>query len=432
VLCYLEGKTNEEAARELGWPAGSISRHLNNARQLLRERLLSRGVTLSAGAFAGWLTSTATAAPVPPALTQATVTAAARLAAGHAIVAVVSPHIANLVGGVLRTMMLHQLKWCLCSLLGLSLLGLGAGSAWYHASAVQSAEPALPAMQPVGAPLVAVVDSEAIDGVAAVPRGEAEQPKEQAPPKKVWVARDVRNSLTKRVDLDKGIDVNTPLKDVLEFFGEQFKLPPIIIDTKAFESIGVQKVEEQPVSLPAMKGVRVTTVLRLLLAQIKGDTYHGSFLVRPDGLEITTTYHTLSQGLGNEPARFFTGNAEKPLRTNQFLELGAFAGTLVHVDFDRRPLNEALRELAESEGINVVIDPRTGDKGKTPITLILNNVAFETAVRLLADMAELKVVAVNNVFYVTTDANAKALRAEQEKLRPPAPPAELTSPPPQG
>ena len=26
VLCYLEGKTNEEAARQLGWPAGSISR----------------------------------------------------------------------------------------------------------------------------------------------------------------------------------------------------------------------------------------------------------------------------------------------------------------------------------------------------------------------------------------------------------------------
>ena len=28
VLCYLEGKTNDEAARELGWPAGSMSRRL--------------------------------------------------------------------------------------------------------------------------------------------------------------------------------------------------------------------------------------------------------------------------------------------------------------------------------------------------------------------------------------------------------------------
>lgn len=46
VLCYLEGKTNEQAARELGWPSGSMSRRLNRARQLLKERLTSRGVAL--------------------------------------------------------------------------------------------------------------------------------------------------------------------------------------------------------------------------------------------------------------------------------------------------------------------------------------------------------------------------------------------------
>ncbi len=32
VLCYLEGKTNEEAAGQLGWPAGSMSRRLARAR----------------------------------------------------------------------------------------------------------------------------------------------------------------------------------------------------------------------------------------------------------------------------------------------------------------------------------------------------------------------------------------------------------------
>lgn len=46
VLCYLEGKTNEEAARELGWPTGSMSRRLERARTLLRLRLLSRGLSL--------------------------------------------------------------------------------------------------------------------------------------------------------------------------------------------------------------------------------------------------------------------------------------------------------------------------------------------------------------------------------------------------
>jgi len=42
VLCYLEGKTNEEAARLLGWPAGSMSHRLARGRQMLRDRLTGR------------------------------------------------------------------------------------------------------------------------------------------------------------------------------------------------------------------------------------------------------------------------------------------------------------------------------------------------------------------------------------------------------
>lgn len=46
VLCDLEGHTREEAARRLGWPAGSMSRRLDRARTLLRQRLTGRGVAL--------------------------------------------------------------------------------------------------------------------------------------------------------------------------------------------------------------------------------------------------------------------------------------------------------------------------------------------------------------------------------------------------
>ena len=46
VLCYLEGKTNEEAARQLGWPAGSMSRRLDRARTLLRQKLARSGLLL--------------------------------------------------------------------------------------------------------------------------------------------------------------------------------------------------------------------------------------------------------------------------------------------------------------------------------------------------------------------------------------------------
>ncbi len=51
VLCYLEGRTHAEAARELGWPAGSMSRRLERARSLLRRRLVCRGVSLAIAFF---------------------------------------------------------------------------------------------------------------------------------------------------------------------------------------------------------------------------------------------------------------------------------------------------------------------------------------------------------------------------------------------
>jgi RNA polymerase sigma factor (sigma-70 family) len=82
VLCYLRGKTNEQAARELGRPAGSMSRHLTRARELLQERLARRGVAVSA-VLLGPLVTECSAAVVPPALTSQLVQAALQLAAGR-------------------------------------------------------------------------------------------------------------------------------------------------------------------------------------------------------------------------------------------------------------------------------------------------------------------------------------------------------------
>src|SRR5262245_27142454 len=47
ILCYLEGRTNEEAARHLGCPTGTVLSRLAWARDRLRARLTRRGVTLS-------------------------------------------------------------------------------------------------------------------------------------------------------------------------------------------------------------------------------------------------------------------------------------------------------------------------------------------------------------------------------------------------
>jgi RNA polymerase sigma factor (sigma-70 family) len=48
ALCYLQGRTYEEAARQLRWPLGTLKKRLTQARQLLRERLARRGLGLAA------------------------------------------------------------------------------------------------------------------------------------------------------------------------------------------------------------------------------------------------------------------------------------------------------------------------------------------------------------------------------------------------
>jgi RNA polymerase sigma factor (sigma-70 family) len=103
ILCYLEGQTQEEAARRLGCPRKTITSRLARACQRLRSRLSRRGAGLSGCVVAAALA--AEAAALPPELVEATVKTAALLAAGQAAAAGTVPaRIAALTEGVLRTM----------------------------------------------------------------------------------------------------------------------------------------------------------------------------------------------------------------------------------------------------------------------------------------------------------------------------------------
>jgi RNA polymerase sigma factor (sigma-70 family) len=140
ILCYLEGRTHEQAAAELGWPVGTVRSRMAKARALLEPRLTRRGLDASAclaflrpGFLASSLTST-----VPSSLVQATVFAASRFVGvatlavgGAASLTSTSWPATALAQGVLAAMMISQLKWIGVGATAFGLIAATAGmSAW--------------------------------------------------------------------------------------------------------------------------------------------------------------------------------------------------------------------------------------------------------------------------------------------------------------
>jgi RNA polymerase sigma factor (sigma-70 family) len=98
VLCYLEGRGQAEAARELGCARATVAVRLLRARKLLQKRLSRRGVTVTGAVLL--------AAVPPPAAPAALVSRTLRMAAGGPVAVRVS----SLTDGVLQTMALTRLK----------------------------------------------------------------------------------------------------------------------------------------------------------------------------------------------------------------------------------------------------------------------------------------------------------------------------------
>lgn len=132
VLCCLIGKTNEEAARELGCPPGSMWWRLERARELLRQRLMRRGVELSAAALATLLTEQ-TQAAVSAQLAGAALESASLLLAGQAAVTAGQAQVFTLAEGVARTMFLNKIsKLAAAALLLVSLASVALGTVTYQ------------------------------------------------------------------------------------------------------------------------------------------------------------------------------------------------------------------------------------------------------------------------------------------------------------
>jgi RNA polymerase sigma factor (sigma-70 family) len=127
VLCYLEGNTNEQAARQLGCPKGTVLSRLARGRERLRARLARRGLALPAGLLAALLIDRVAEAAVPAALVSVIVKAATPFAAGGAAAGLVSARAAAWTEGVLRAMFLTKLKLVTAAALVVALAATGAG-----------------------------------------------------------------------------------------------------------------------------------------------------------------------------------------------------------------------------------------------------------------------------------------------------------------
>jgi len=203
-------------------------------------------------------------------------------------------------------------------------------------------------------------------------------------------AERLRGLLTKpmSIEFDAG-----PLKEALGFLSER-KGVPILVDAEAFQTdLLIPDVESQPVRLPRMNGVRFDAVLRRLAGQV-----HGVYLLRSGHIEITTP-----ERLAAEIGREVSPDRQVPL---------------VYTSYDQRPLEQALKDIADSTESNVLLDPRAKEKAKEQVTATFRNVPVDTAVRLLADLAGLELVMVDAVHYVTTHENAEALRKKLPRAQP--------------
>jgi RNA polymerase sigma factor (sigma-70 family) len=154
VLCYLQGKTQDEAARQLEWSLRTFRRRLKDARDLLVRRLTHRGVTLSA-ALTAPLLADATQAALPPLLTASTVRASMATALENTVCSIVSAQVAALAESGVGSLLTKKVGVAAVLLVSL-MLGLGGllahramqDGTFAVAPAAPKAPPATPAPPP--------------------------------------------------------------------------------------------------------------------------------------------------------------------------------------------------------------------------------------------------------------------------------------------
>ncbi|HZV03934.1 MAG TPA: RNA polymerase sigma factor [Gemmataceae bacterium] len=407
LLCYLQGMSSEEAARRLGCAKGTVFSRLSRARDLLRRRLVRRGVEVSAGALAAVLAENTFLRAAPPAVLSETTIRMSLLFATGTTSSAVSASLTALVEGVVRSMFLSKVKVAVIVLVTIGLLGSGAGFVAHRTAAGQPGDK--PATTPDRPPSVAQKTKEKTkekeksrgDRPAPKPKMDEAGPDAKQDPAtrlEIW-----RAQLTNPLNFEGIADPGITLQDALDKLGKQFHIN-FEINDKAFEldqvnhDVGATLIAGSK-PIPPMRNTSLASVLRIILARVPAPS-GAVYILRSDSVEITTTL-ALCQEL-NIARDVIVGRGPPEI-------------PLVWDVFEETPISKALMRVTEQTPFTVIVDSSLKDRGKLNVTAQFNNVPVDTAVRLLANMADLSMVKLDNVFYLTTPEKAERLRVEHQR-----------------
>jgi RNA polymerase sigma factor (sigma-70 family) len=392
ILCDLEGRTRQEAARQLDWPEGTVAGRLARGREMLHKRLLRRGVTLSLATLSAVLTQKTALATLPATLVSSTIKAAALVAVGQiAAEGVISAKVATLTGEVMKTMLLTKLKTIAAIVVVCAFGGFG----WV---ALGGTGKELGGMLITKNALGAVPHTDTIEDKKPEPD---EKEINEDPPTVPFIKEHSQRIIPV---LREMMDIKnfTTEMSLQEFFGllslicksNYQKDISFLIDNKAFQEDhpdGAKfKVTEITIKFSPYPNVMSTaTAIQMAINQIPDQK--AQILIRDNMVFITTQRHASLEYLLKEK---------------------------VFANYVDRPFNEVVDNLSGLTGISINIDPLVEEKAKKKINAgFRNDVTLEGALRIVTEMAGLKIVDMQSGLYITTPERAKELEKELRAVK---------------
>ena len=387
VLCTVEGRSNTEAAEALGCPRGTVDSRLAAAKAKLRQRLLRRGVGLAAVAsFEAALPKLAADAGGWPVLADGSWLAAIQYGTGAS-----PPTTLTLLADGVSTTMTTLTKIVATALLAGGLVT----TAGFGLTQGSGDGPPAPATK------------------VAPPKKPDPTPKDDAKPVAVATLTDVQV----RTQLAKPV-ANVPDHATLEFFLTWIQKEYGVsarVDLPAFSRLAPLpadfKIYEVKLRFTVTTGMSVADLLTDTTTQM---TYNQSDQnASPVGISYRIRDGVVLIGPAYRPAVLpnSVGDAEQPKAIPQSIIMEQTLGESVSLALEDKPLKDAIREIRRLTGANIVVDFNKAEQGKNAlVSVTFDDVRLYTALEILGDMAGLKLVFRNNVYYLTSPENAEKLQ----------------------